>query len=47
MMTATTRRMWIKPPRVYEVIKPKSQRMSRMTAMVVSMFFLILVVQEG
>jgi hypothetical protein len=37
MMIATTRRMWMKPPKVYEVTRPKSQRIRRITAMVTSM----------
>jgi len=31
---ATTRRMWMKPPMVYDETKPSSQRMSRTIAMV-------------
>lgn len=38
MITATTRRMWMKPPSVYEVTNPRSQSMRRITAMVVSIF---------
>ena len=36
-MMAITNRILINPPMVYEVIKPKSQRISNITAIVVSM----------
>ena len=37
MTTATTTKMWIKPPIVYDVTMPRSQRTRRMTAIVASM----------
>src|SRR5262249_10216185 len=36
-MSASTRRMWMKPPRVYELTRPTSQPATRSTAMVQSM----------
>ena len=36
MMTATTRRMWIKPPRAVLVTSPSAQRTTRMIAMVIN-----------
>src|ERR1019366_9568584 len=38
--TAITRRMWMKPPIVYDVTSPRSQRTIRITKMVQSVFFL-------
>jgi hypothetical protein len=35
-MIATTRRIWMKPPIVYEETRPRAQRTRRMTAIVVS-----------
>jgi len=35
-MMATTSKIWMNPPKVYEVTKPNSQRMSKITASVQS-----------
>jgi len=35
-MIATTRRIWMNPPMVYDVTRPSAQRITRMTAIVVS-----------
>jgi hypothetical protein len=35
-MIAMTSKIWINPPRVYDVIIPSSQRMSKSTAIVTS-----------
>jgi hypothetical protein len=40
MMMATTRRMCMNPEMVYPVTMPKSQRMRRITAIVVSMVYM-------
>jgi len=34
MMMAITKRIWINPPKVYDVTTPKSQRINNMTAIV-------------
>lgn len=39
-MIATTRRIWMNPPSVKEVIKPRSHRAINTTAIVVSMVYL-------
>ena len=36
-MIAITKSIWMNPPTVYEVTNPRSQRISKITAMVVSM----------
>jgi hypothetical protein len=36
MITAITSRTWINPPTVYDVIRPRSQRIKSITAIVVS-----------
>ncbi len=36
IMMATTRRMWMKPPIVTDVMTPRSQRIINMTAIVVN-----------
>lgn len=46
MMTAITKRTWMNPPRVYDVMNPRSQRIKRITAMVVSMFLCLMIGRE-
>jgi hypothetical protein len=40
MITATTSRIWIKPPMVVLVTRPSSQRIIRITQIVHSIYFL-------
>ena len=42
MMIATTRSIWMKPPSVNEVIRPKSHKIRRITAIVISMVLYII-----
>jgi hypothetical protein len=42
MITATTRRMWIKEPRTGKARKPRSHKTIRTIAIVESIYFLIL-----
>jgi hypothetical protein len=39
---ATTKRMWIKPPKVYDDTNPKSQSTIKIIAIVVSIFLILI-----
>ena len=45
-ITAITRSMWIKPPSVKEVTIPRSQRIIRITAIIVNINNLIILIKD-
>jgi hypothetical protein len=45
-MMAITKRIWMKPPTVYEVTTPRSHRMSNITAIVYNIGLLLIIKAE-